>query len=42
LLFAYYPDSNWLAQSPYLSCSGTPPRVAAVAVGPQTTQPASR
>jgi hypothetical protein len=37
MLFAYYPDRNWLAKSPFLSCGNKTERVASVggvAVGP--------
>lgn len=34
LLFAYYPDRKWLAESPFFRCDDPPRRVAASAGGP--------
>ncbi|MDH4166918.1 MAG: murein L,D-transpeptidase catalytic domain family protein [Gammaproteobacteria bacterium] len=37
LLFAYYPDRKWLAESPYFQCDGAPGRVVAAASQPPTS-----
>ena len=38
-LFAYYPDAEWLASSPYLRCDGSPVRSASAPVAPVPSVP---